>query len=159
MSNYEIQIQPKQLLAAICQELTNVFFGQQKAEAKQAFNKISSGESIPLIEISSNKRGDVQGVLALDHSEFNGKLNFSAFRDCLGAHLHLVGEKLKQDENLNIFTNEETGDFLFNIPGILEREGTINVILTGIEQRRAGEIIVKLMFINPDNYLQAATES
>jgi len=152
MQNHEIQLQPQQILAAIHEHLVNTFFRQAKTDAKKAFTQLSSGESIPFIEISSESQGDVACMLALDHSEYIGKLNFSAFRDILGAHLHLVGEKLKSEENLNIFTNEQTGDMLFNIPGILQRDDAINVLVTGIEQRKAGELTIRMMFLDPANF-------
>ena len=108
------------------------------------------------MDISSTTKGDVACMLALDHSEYVGKLNFSAFREILAAHLHLIGEKLKNEENLNIFTNEETGDLLFNIPGIIQRDDEINVLVTGTEQRRAGELTIKLMFLDPANFMSTA---
>ncbi|MBT8079053.1 MAG: hypothetical protein KJO31_10805 [Gammaproteobacteria bacterium] len=159
MANHEVQVQPRQLLAAAHQHLTNTFFRQDKTEAKRAFNDISAGRSIPFLEISSGDKGEVYCSLALDHSEYIGKLNFSAFRDVLGAHLQLIADKLKNDENLNIFTNEQTGDLLFNIPGIMQRDGTVNVLVTGIEQRKAGELTVKLMFLDPANFIDPARVS
>ena len=159
MGNYEIQIQPQQILAAIHEHLTNTFFRQPKTESKNVFTQISNGEHIPFLEISSQEKGDVVAALALDHSEFIGKLNFSAFRDILGAHLHLIGEKLKNEEALNVFTNEQTGDILFNIPGILERDNAINILVTGVEQRNAGELVVKMMFLDPANFVDAGTKA
>ncbi len=154
MSNYEIELEPKQILAAIHEHLTNVFFRAPKTEAKKVFTEISNGGQTPFLEISSANKGDVVGVLALDHSEYVGKLNFSAFRDIVGAHLQRIGEKLNNEENLNIFTNEQTGDILFNIPGILERDQVVNILVTGIEQRSAGQLTVKMMFLDPANFVE-----
>ena len=153
MSNQEIEVQPQQLLVAIREHLTNAFFRQPKTDAKKLFMQISRGEHIPFLEISSSDKGDVTGNLALDFSEYIGKLNFSAFRDILGAHLKLVSEKLENEENLNIFTNEQTGDILFNIPGILERDQAVNILVTGVEQRKAGELTIKIMFLDPANFI------
>ena len=41
---------------------------------------------------------------------------------------------------------------LFHIPGLVQTADQINVLVTGIEQVKAGEIIIKLMFLSPDNY-------
>lgn len=153
MSNFQIEIQPQQILAAVHQHLANSFFGQPKTEAKQLFKRISNGESVPFMEISSDDKGDVVCAIGLDHSEYVGKLNFSAFRDVLASHLRNVGEILGKKEDLNVFSNEQTGDILFNIPGMVARDGDINVLVTGIEQRKAGELTVKLMFLDPDNFV------
>ena len=159
MGNYEVEVQPRQILAAVHQHLTITFFQQEKTVAKRAYSDISSGTTIPFLEISAAEKGEINCSLALDHSEFVGKLNFSAFRDILGAHLQLIAAKLQNEEDLNLFTNEQTGDLLFNIPGILQRDDTVNVLVTGIEQRKPGELIVKLMFLDPANYIDRARTS
>ena len=108
---------------------------------------------MPLLQITSDQQGDVTGVLALDSSEFVGSLNFSTFRDALGSHLNQVLERLqKEDDDLSIFTAEDTGAMLFHIPGIVESDGQHNFLVTAIEQDKPGTIIIKLMFLNPDTY-------
>ena len=92
------------------------------------------------------------GLLALDYSEFVGTLNYSTFRDALASHLNRIAEKLRDKRDLNIFTSKDTGAMLFHIPGLVQSAGQLNVLVTGIEQVKAGEIIIKLMFLSPDNY-------
>ena len=159
MGNYEVEVQPQQMLAAVHQHLTNTFFRQEKTAAKRAYSDISSGGSIPFLEISAAEKGEITCSLALDHSEYVGKLNFSAFRDILAAHLQQIAAKLKNEEDLNIFTNQQTGDLLFHIPGILQRDDTVNALVTSVEQREPGELIVKLMFLDPANYIDPARAS
>ena len=152
MPNHEVNISPKELLVSIHQNLRARFFDATKTQSKQAFNELNEHKKIPLIEISSPKLGDVVGVLSMDSSDYVGKLNYSAFRDALGSHINRCAEKLKNEEDLNIFTSEETGAMLFNIPGIVQVDDHVNILVTGIEQRKAGEIDIKLMFLHPDNF-------
>lgn len=152
MSQNAINVKPETILAAVHQHVSALFFSSTKTDAKQAYNDLRSGKHLPLLEISSGDLGSVVGVLALDCSEFVGKLNFSTFRDALASHLNRIAEKLKNEEDLNILSSEETGSMLFHIPGLVHVDDQSNVLVTAIEQSKAGELIIKLMFIDPDNY-------
>lgn len=152
MSQQSINVKPETLLAAIHEHVSALFFAATKSDAKQAYNDLRAGKHLPLLEISSPEHGDVIGVLALDFSEFAGKLNFRAFRDALASQLNRIAEKLRNEDDLNILSSEETGAMLFHIPGLVQVDDQINVLVTGIEQSKAGEIMIKLMFIDPDNY-------
>ena len=147
-----ISLKPEKILVAIHQHVGACFFGGTKTEAKQAFNELRSGKHLPLLEISAGDRGSVVGVLALDASEFVGKLNYTAFRNALASHLNRVAERLKNSESLNILTIQDTGAMLFHVPGLVQVGNQVNVLVTGIEQSKPGELLIKLMFINPDNY-------
>jgi len=152
VSQNAIDIKPETILAAIHQHVSALFFSSTKTDAKQSFNDLRSGKQLPLLEISSGDLGGVVGVLALDYSDFVGKLNFTTFRDALASHLNRIAERLKNEESLNILSSEETGAMLFHIPGLVHVDNQSNVLVTAIEQSKAGELVIKLMFIDPDNY-------
>lgn len=150
-----ISLKPDKILSAIHQHVGACFFGGTKTQAKQAYNDLRAGKPLPLLEISAADRGKVVGILALDASEFVGKLNYKAFRDALASHLNRIAEKLNNNESLNILTNQDTGAMLFHIPGLVQVDDKVNVLVTGIEQAKPGELLIRLMFINPDNYRQS----
>jgi len=152
MASNEINISPEQMLTAIHAQLSDHFFDATKTTAKQTYTQLINGERLPLLEISSPEHGQVIARLALDVSEFIGKLNYTTFRDALTSHLNRIGETLKNKEKLNIFTSEETGAMLFNIPGLVQTDEQVNVLVTGVEQSKPGEIVIKLMFLDPDNF-------
>jgi len=152
MSNEEIELQPAELLKAISSNLDRMFFGVPKSEAKSCFRDLRNGNAVAFLEIGSADHGEVYCDLMLDHSDFVGRLNFTQFRNALAMHLQKIAGKIESKEDMNIFTNKETNDMIFHIPGIIENQGTVNVLVTGIEQRLAGKLTVKLMFIDPKNY-------
>jgi len=156
MAYNEISLTPEKILTAIHQQLNIQFFGTQKVESKQMFTRLNEGRALPFLQISSAEQGEIIGHLALDHSEFVGRLNFSQFRDCLAAHLNHVARKLNNKEGLNVFTEEQTGALLFNLPGIIQTEEQINVMVCGVEQMKPGHILIKLMFLDPVQFQQAA---
>jgi len=152
MPNKEINVSPEKVLEVAHQQLRACFFESTKVFAKQTFNDLQDGKKVPLIEIASPDMGEVTGLLALDCSDFVGKLNYSIFRDALASHLRRTAEKLQAGESLNIFTNKDSGALLFHIPGLVQVDEQVNILVTGIEQSRPGEIIIKLMFLHPDNF-------
>ena len=157
MTNMKVDLEPAELLTAIHNQLNRRFFQTRKNDAKQLFLAIQSGKEIPFMEIAIADRGEVHCHIALDCSLFDGKLNFGLFRNALAVHLHRVADKLGKNkldkkESLNTFTNEETGDRIFHIPGVIEAHGKLNILVTGISQREPGKMTICLMFLDPAEF-------
>ena len=149
MSNASIEIDLVKLLSAIHSNINQRILMVSKPVAKNFFRELADGKSLPFMEINSPEMGDVSCDLALDHSQFIGTLNFRQFRNALASHMHRVTTTLQEKEELSVFTNEESDDIIFYLPGIIEDGGTMNVLVTGIEQRKAGHMTVRLMFLDP----------
>jgi len=156
MNSDQIELQPEELLTAICNNLHRHFFDVPKNEAKNRFRELENGMAVSFLTIGARDHGDVDCLLALDHSNFVGKLNYSQFRDALATHLHRIAGKLKNHENLNIFTSKETGDIIFHIPGIIENNKSLNILVTCVEQRVAGKMTVRLMFLDPGDFSRSS---
>ena len=152
MNYASIDLQPAELLTAMINQINKRFFESPKDEAKQLYRELADGAELPFMEITASDQGEVLVKLALDHSKFVGKLNFSRFRDALLSHLQRIAGKINNEEGLNVFTSQETGDIIFNIPGAVEVDGTRNILVTGVEQRVAGTMILRLMFLDPNSF-------
>lgn len=107
---------------------------------------------VPFLKISLRGHGEVACKLELDHTQFAGKLNFRQFRNALASHLYRIEGKLTNNMDLNIFTSQETGGMIFHIPGLVETDDTINILVTGLEQRAVGQATVRLMFLDPQHF-------
>ncbi len=152
MNYASIDLQPAELLTAMIDQINKRFFESPKDEAKQLYRELADGAELPFMEITASDQGEVLVKLALDHSKFVGKLNFSRFRDALLSHLQRIAGKINNEEGLNVFTSQETGDIIFNIPGAVEVDGTRNILVTGVEQRVAGTMILRLTFLDPKSF-------
>lgn len=158
MESNSLRISQEQMLTSIHEQLTVHFFQSGKTVAKSDFNQLKDGQAIDFLKLSTS-RGEVSAKLALNHSEFVGKLNYSKFRDALGAHLNYIAQTVNNKQGLNVLTNEETGAFLYNLPGLINHDDVLNVLVTGIEQKKPGEIVITLMFLNPDAYREAIQQT
>jgi hypothetical protein len=149
MNDANVDLDPAEFLTAIHNNLHKTFFGTHVSEFKNAFRKLAKGKTLPFMTISTPEKDEVNCVLALDHTLFVGDLNFNRFRNLVTAHLRRISDALAKKEDLNMLTNDETGDTLFYLPGAVEEGGVLNVLVTAVEQRTAGNVTVRLMFLDP----------
>jgi len=147
----QIDLPPVELMTAVYNNLNKRFFETTRNDAKQLYVAISDGRGIPFMAIVVPEKGNINCSLALDQSQFVGKLNFSSFKKALASHLQRIAEKLGKQEDLNMYINEANGDKIFNLPGLVETGDTVNILVTGIEQRKAGSMTIRLMFLDPEN--------
>lgn len=145
----QIDLLPAELLGALHNNLSRRFFETKRDDAKQLYMAVRDGRVIPFMTIVIPDKGDIDCSLGLDHSQFVGQLNFTFFRRALASHLQRIADKLSEQEDLNMYTNETNGDKIFNIPGLVETDLAVNILVTGIEQRKAGSMTVRLMFLDP----------
>ena len=151
MTSGSAQLSPAVLLGAMINNLDHQFFLADRSTAKQAFHKIEDGSQVPFMKLGFSDNTEIQCLMALDSSEFRGKLNFGRFRKNLAMMMHTIKECIEQDAPLNQM-HSDTGEVLFNLPGIIHEGDTVNVMVCGLNQVTAGQAIVKLMFLDPDAY-------
>ena len=151
MSNASIDLDLTELLAAIHSNMNQRILQASKSVAEDLYVKLAAGKALPFMEISSPDLGDVSCDLALDHTQFVGKLNFSHFRNALALHMQQIAATLANKEDLSVFTSEESDDIIFYLPGVIEDGGTMNVLVTGVEQRVDGKMTIRLMFLDPSS--------
>jgi len=152
MNDSEIELQPEELLAAIHRHINQRFFEKTKRDAKRLFLALESGKELPFMTITSQAQGEVACTLTLDHSQFVGKLGFSAFRNALASHLSRTAIKLQKNEGLNIYTNDARCDMIFHIPGFVETGSKLNILVTGVRQKQPGFLTVRLLFLDPEQF-------
>ena len=155
MSQAEVSIQPKALLAAINNNLNQYFYADSRDAAKQHYKTVSTGGKIPFMKIDMGESGEVLCELSLDTTLHRGKLNFSKFRKALAMMMVGIQGRLDADEELNIM-HSQSGEMLFNIPGILRSEDATNIMVCGMRQIAPGLASIQLMYLNSDDYAKAA---
>lgn len=159
MANQQaVSLQPEQLLSLATQALYKCFFEAQRDQSRQIFKEVDKGKQSPLFNMKIANGQEIEGHLLLDKTEFVGKFNYSAFRSALGVMVKRIADKLEKKEDLNIFNSEETGEILFHIPGFVESEGQLNVLVLGAVQQVPGVILLKLMFLDPTQFKKEEPE-
>lgn len=155
MSYQKVSLNPKRLLAAVNENLNRHFFAESRDSAKSLFKAISQGQPAPFMRIDTGEAGEVFCELALDSSLYVGKLNFGKFRKALAMMMLGIKTRIESDQPLNALSSE-SGEILFNIPGIVKEEDQINVMVVSFKQLGPGLSNVRLMYLDPEKYAAAA---
>lgn len=142
------------------------FFKQKPDDAKGLYKQLKDGKRVKAGALTNNQNGQkVQVSLELDRSEFNGSFNYPNFQAALRALLQRCethGRKDPELKTLRTLQNEKSGGVLFNLPGVVETNGQLNVLMAAIEPGKEG-MVLRLMFMDPEQFIQrdesAASES
>ncbi|GAB3097722.1 hypothetical protein G8770_15320 [Aestuariicella hydrocarbonica] len=156
-----------QVLDLGCGILHQAFVKQPADKAKVLLKELKGGKRISLGALtltSKNAEGEVKDSLEvplsveMDYSEFvGGGFGFPVFEAALKAMLNQIGQTLKAKKDLNILTNQQTGGALVHQPGVVKVGEQYNVLVICIEPGKKDDIVLKLMFVNPEQYEQLRT--
>lgn len=148
-----------------CNILHQAFVVAKENEAKTRLKELKAGKSVKIgaLTLTAKPREDGAAVpppiemplrLALDYSEFVGPFNFPAFRQALAAMLQRIGKTMKDKGDLNILTNPQNNSALVHQPGVINSNGQFNVLVLTIEPAANKDIVLRLMFVDPNQYEQ-----
>lgn len=151
----QVNLKSEMVLEAIKANLNHQFFVESRDHAKSIFNQLIDGKRLPLMKFEMGEAGEVFCELELDDSEHIGKLNFGKFRKGLAMMLLGIHQRLEANESVNPMSSS-TGELMFNIPGVLKSEDSVNIMVCSFRQLAPGLSSVRLMYLDPAAYAQAA---
>ena len=124
-----------------------------RTSSKKLFKAIGDGRKVSLLDVRINEDTSLRFDLALDQSEFRGgRLNFAAFRNSLTVLVGTLSEALKKEAEVSVFTEQTDGSMLFGVPGVTRDEEHVNVLMLGVDLRGPGSVLLKLQYIDPDQF-------
>jgi len=155
MSNEQnVSMDPRKFATGAVNVLHAAFIGASRAQAKRHFARVQGGGVLDLGKLRLEDRSELQFRVALDHSHYQGRLSFSAFRQALSSLLGRLVERIRFAKNMNIYTSQETGAVLFNVPAILTSDGKTNVFVLGLDKPEPGAVTLRLQFLDPEQFRQ-----
>lgn len=153
-----------------CNLLHHAFITAKEIESKGLLKELKSGKAVKVgaLTLTPKVRDEAAGAenagaalpspmemplrLALDYSEFVGPFSFPAFRQALAAMLQQLGKTLQAKADLNVLTNPDNNSMLIHQPGVIQVNGQYNVLVLAIVPGGPKEIVLKLMFVDPNQY-------
>ena len=146
---------PDKLLVVCGNVLLKSVLEAPRADAKRVFNDINDGKTVSLVNVRMDDETEVRFEVQLDHTEFrSGRLNFKGFRGSLASLLHALGENVRREAEVPVFTDKRSGAMLFGIPGFTQNEDQPNVMMMSVNLRKPGCVQVKLMYVDPEQFNQ-----
>ncbi|WP_415242585.1 hypothetical protein [Zhongshania sp.] len=123
-----------------------------RTEAKRYFKELESGRELYLTEMTMTDKSTIRVRLQLMLQEFRGQMNFSAFKLQLQMLCAELVKVIPAESEPIVMSDDSGRQLMFNIPAISNIDGDFNVLLLGADLRRNDELILQLMFIDPEQY-------
>jgi hypothetical protein len=123
-----------------------------RTEAKRYFKELEAGRELYLTEMTMADKSAIRVRLQLMPQEFRGQLNFSAFKLQLQMLCAELVKVITAKSEPIVLSDDSGRQLMFNIPAISNIDGDFNALLLGADLRRSGELILQLMFIDPEQY-------
>lgn len=137
--------------------LQSAFLGKNRPVAKKQFKKIVAGEKLPVGKLGpKDSKDNIELYLSLNDEAFRGTLTFHLFSQVLTSMLQGIVKQLKAKKDIRTFTNARTGHVIFFVPGFVQENGRLNMLVTSL-QKTTGKATLELLFLDPEQFRQAET--
>jgi hypothetical protein len=144
----------RRLLVVMTDVLHRTVLSVPRAQAKAIFREIEKGGVAALVRLQLEDNTELLVQLSLDASEFVGTLRFSVFKQGLDAMLHTIAARLaSKSEDLNLFTDESSGQRLFLLPGVVQDEGQTHVLVMAMSDNpQKAALTICLQYLDPAQF-------
>jgi hypothetical protein len=132
------------------------FLGATRTQSKQGYRELESGSTLGITTVKMEDESTLRFSVELDHSEFQGQLNFGAFKASLSNLLGNLARVLQEKKEVTVFSVEGGPDsVLFGITGVTVQDSRPNVMVLGSQLGgEAGAVTLRLMYLHPDQFNQ-----
>ncbi|MDP4789877.1 MAG: hypothetical protein NWR64_07795 [Haliea sp.] len=138
--------------------LHKAFLDNRRTEAKNVFRDLAGGRTVHLTNVVMEDKSQVRFDVALDHSEYRGKLNFGGFRASLGLLVAQLSDALRAGTDIKVFSAQNNPDnVVFGLSAATDDEGDINVMVLGADSNATrGTIELRLQYLDPAQFAAQA---
>ncbi|MDE0952355.1 MAG: hypothetical protein OSA45_13875 [Halioglobus sp.] len=150
--------QEKFLLVAV-NLLRKTFVDASRTEAKKVYQQISAGDIVHLTTVVLEDESTARFNVSLAHSEFQGKLNYSAFRSSLVTLIANISQALREERELRVFNAQNEGSaMIFGVTAVTKEGESANVMVLAADMgQQAGATTLQLMYLDPTQFSSQQT--
>ena len=160
MTRFQTESLPQEKFLLVAVNLLNkAFVEATRTEAKKVYQQISGGEIVHLTTVHMADDSTARFNVSLAHSEFRGKLNYSAFRRSLGTLITNITQALRDERELKVFNAQNGGSaMIFGVTGVTREDDTANVMVMAADMgQREGATTLQLMYLDPTQFAPQQT--
>ncbi|KGE05098.1 hypothetical protein [Pseudohaliea rubra] len=138
--------------------LNKVFLEATRTEAKNLYREISEGQSVPLTRVRMEDGSEVRFDLSMDHSKYQGRLNFGAFRAGLTLLVANIVEALREEKPVRTFHAEHDQNvMIFGIAAVTVEDGEPSVLVLGADAGSGQpSVLLQLMYLEHGQFAEQA---
>lgn len=134
--------------------LNKAFLEASRTDAKRVYRSIEDGKTVPLTHLEMEDKSRVRFDLALDHTQYQGKLSYSSFRTGLTLLIARIADMLRAGEEFRTLQNEQNPrSVMFAVPVATTENDRPSVLVLGAESR-SGEasLLLNLCYLDPTQF-------
>jgi hypothetical protein len=147
----------EQFLTMAVNLLHRAFLQENRTKAKRLFRDVAEGKRVALTNVEMEDKSTVRFDLALDHSEYQGALNFGAFRSSLSVLLSNLAKAVQEKREISTYGaegNEE--NMIFGVTGVtVERDIPAVMVLSAATGGRDAAVLLRLMYLDYQQFQQS----
>ena len=145
--------QEKFLLVAV-NLLHKAFVVAPRTEAKSTYTQIAAGKTAHLTMVQMADDAMAGFDLSLAHSEFQGRLSYSAFRSSVTTLIGNITRALREKKDLKVFNALNGGSaMIFGITAVTVQDDQANVMVLAADPGEAGaSTTLQLMYLDPAQF-------
>ena len=130
------------------------FIEAGRTQAKQVYRELEAGRTLGLTAVKMEDESTLRFSVAMDYSEFQGHLNFGAFKASLSTLLANLVTTLQAKKDVTVFSMQGANtSVMFGITGATIEDGHTNVMVLGTDVREEpGAVTLRLMYLNPEQF-------
>ncbi|RLQ23214.1 hypothetical protein DWB85_04415 [Seongchinamella sediminis] len=156
MSRIETQSMPREKFLTIAVNLLHrAFMEARRDDAKILYRELIEGRRAPLTRVQMEDKSTVRFDLSMDYSQYEGSLNFGAFRASLTALLGNLADAIKSGREITTFGAQGDPDnIIFGVTGVNVDRGIPSVlVLSTHSDPREAAIQLRLMYLDYQQFL------
>ncbi len=143
---------PERLLSVANNILYKVFLQSTRLDSKRLYSGLLEGRTAKLLTMALDDKTQVKVTLKMFADDYQGKLNYSAFKKHLALLLVNINQRLKSNspDKVNMRSDSQAKNHLFNIPA-MTRDGTqVNILMLGMSTQTPGKLVFTLNYLDPE---------
>lgn len=150
-----------QFLTVAVNLLHKVFIEAGRTDAKNLYRALAEGKRVALTNLKMEDGSSVRFDLNLDHSEFDGSLNYGAFRASLRALLGNLAHALQEEKEIQTFTADGgKTQTIFGVTGVTVEEDTPAVMVLAADSSDSQPaVLLQLMYLDHTQFAEAPAKA
>jgi len=159
MAQIESQSMPREKFLTIAVNLLHkTLLESQRTSAKGIFRALADGKRVALTNVQMEDRSTVRFDVTLDHSEYAGTLNFSAFRASLTVLVANLATAVREQRDISTFSAQgKESEVMFGVTGVTLDHGVPAVMVLGADLGgQDATVLLKLMYLDYQQFQRAS---
>lgn len=153
-------MEPQRFLLMAAHLIHRALVEPSRTECKQCYRALEDGKVTPLARVEMEDKSQAHFTLALEHSEFRGRLNFGAFSASVKLLLANIAKAIEEDKPLRIFGAQDGsaegaqgGAMIFGVTAVTVEDNTPNVMVLAADPSDADQTRLQLMYLDPAQFV------